>query len=319
VFVAMSGSEALTAAKSRVPDLVLLNMMLPDGDGIDLCRRLKADQALHQPHVMVFSSAVDKAEWLSPALEGGADDYLSLPVTNRELLARIKVQLRLKHALDLLAREVEAHLATQAELRQSETILRRISESIEDVLWMITPDFARVVYLSPAYETLWGRERSAVYEEPGTLLHAIHPEDREGKDCAMKNPRVLLADDHQIILHALKGILESEFQVVDTAANGVELIEKAEALRPDILVVDVSMPLLGGIEAVKQLRKKLGDLKVVFLTMHSDLVFGAKAMEAGAKGYVLKHATPSELLLAVREAAQGRTFVSPAIAGQLME
>lgn len=135
----------------------------------------------------------------------------------------------------------------------------------------------------------------------------------------MKRPRVLLADDHQIILHALKGILESEFQVVDTAANGVELIEKAEALRPDILVVDVSMPLLGGIEAVKQLRKKLGDLKVVFLTMHSDLVFGAKAMEAGAKGYVLKHATPSELLLAVREAAQGRTFVSPAIAGQLME
>ncbi len=135
----------------------------------------------------------------------------------------------------------------------------------------------------------------------------------------MKKPRVLLADDHQIILFALKGILEQEFQVVDTAANGVELIEKAEALRPDIVVVDVSMPLLGGIEAVRQLKKKLHSLKVVFLTMHSDIVFAARALEAGAKGYVLKHAPPAELLMAVREAAQGRMFVSPAIAGQLME
>jgi len=135
----------------------------------------------------------------------------------------------------------------------------------------------------------------------------------------MKKPTVLLADDHQIILHALKGILEKEFQVVDSATNGVELMEKAEALRPDILVVDVSMPLLGGIEAVKQLRKKMIGLKVVFLTMHSDMVFAAKAFESGAKGYVLKHAAPAELLMAVREVAQGKTFVSPVIAGQLME
>jgi len=108
----------------------------------------------------------------------------------------------------------------------------------------------------------------------------------------MKKTRVLLADDHQIILFALKGILEQEFQVVDTAANGVELIQKAEALRPDLVVVTVSMPLLGGIEAVRQLRKKLSNLKVVFLTMHSDIVFAARALEAGAKGYVLKHAPP---------------------------
>lgn len=135
----------------------------------------------------------------------------------------------------------------------------------------------------------------------------------------MKKLRVLLADDHQIILFALKGILEQEFQVVDTAANGLELLEKAEALRPDLVVVDVSMPLLGGIEAVRQLKKKLSSLKVVFLTMHSDIVFAARALEAGAKAYVLKHAPPAELLMAVREAAQGRTFVSPAIAGQLME
>jgi DNA-binding NarL/FixJ family response regulator len=135
----------------------------------------------------------------------------------------------------------------------------------------------------------------------------------------MKKPRVLLADDHQIILHALKNLLESEFDVVGAVTSGVELIEKASELRPDILVVDVSMPLLGGIEAVRQLRQKLGDLKVVFLTMHSDIVFAARAFEAGAKGYVLKHAAPMELLMAVREAVGGRTFVSPAIAGRLME
>ncbi len=136
---------------------------------------------------------------------------------------------------------------------------------------------------------------------------------------AMAKPRVLLADDHQLILHALKNILDPEFDVVGAVTNGAELVPKAEELRPEVLVVDICMPLLGGIEAVKQLRKKLGDVKVVFLTMHSDIVFAAKAFEAGAKGYVLKQAAPVELLMAVREAVQGRTFVSPATAGQLME
>lgn len=135
----------------------------------------------------------------------------------------------------------------------------------------------------------------------------------------MKKFRVVIADDHQIILHALREILTPEFDVIDTAANGMELMQKTQALRPDILVVDISMPLLGGIEAVTQLRKELGALKVVFLTMHSDIIFAAKALEAGAKGYVLKHAAPAELLTAVREVSQGRTFVSPAIVGELME
>lgn len=135
----------------------------------------------------------------------------------------------------------------------------------------------------------------------------------------MKKPTVLIADDHQIIVHALKGILESEFEVVDTACNGMELLEKAEALRPDIVVVDVSMPLVGGIEAVSQLKRQTSPVKVVFLTMHSDVLFAIKAFEAGARGYVLKHSPPTELLMAVREVAQGRTFVSPVIAGELME
>lgn len=138
-------------------------------------------------------------------------------------MARIKVQLRLKHALDLLAREVEAHLATQAELRQSETILRRISESIEDVLWMITPDFARVVYLSPAYETLWGRERSAVYEEPGTLLHAIHPEDREGVEAIFADYAQGFCFDHQYRIirpdGSIRWIDERAFPVFDSNGN----------------------------------------------------------------------------------------------------
>lgn len=135
----------------------------------------------------------------------------------------------------------------------------------------------------------------------------------------MKKHRVLLADDHQIILHALKNILDAEFDVVGLASNGIELVEKAGELRPDVVVVDVSMPFLGGIEAVRHLKKENDNLKVVFLTMHSDIVFAAKAIDAGAKAYVLKHSPPAEFLMAVREAAQGRTFISPAIAGQLMD
>jgi DNA-binding NarL/FixJ family response regulator len=135
----------------------------------------------------------------------------------------------------------------------------------------------------------------------------------------MKRTRVLLADDHKIILDGLKSLLEPEFELAGTVEDGRALISAAEKLRPDVIVVDISMPLLNGIEAVRQIKKIDPQVKVVFLTMHPDVTYAIRAFEAGASGYVLKHSASSELLMAIHEATKGRSYVTPMIAGELLQ
>lgn len=135
----------------------------------------------------------------------------------------------------------------------------------------------------------------------------------------MRRARVLLADDHRIVAEGLKGLLEPEFDLVGIVEDGRAMLETAEKLRPDVVVVDVSMPLLNGIEAVRQLKKKHKEIAVVFLTMHVDVTYAAKAFEAGASGYVLKHSAPSELITAISSALKGRTYITPLLAGELLQ
>jgi DNA-binding NarL/FixJ family response regulator len=135
----------------------------------------------------------------------------------------------------------------------------------------------------------------------------------------MSKPRVLLADDHRIMAEGLRGLLEPEFEVVAVVADGRELVAAATKLRPDVIVADVTMPALNGIEAAVKLRAAGVEAKVVFLTMHNDVAYARKALEAGAAGFVLKHSAAAELVTAIHEALRGRTFVTPMIAGQLLE
>ena len=135
----------------------------------------------------------------------------------------------------------------------------------------------------------------------------------------MKKPRVLLADDHKIVAEGLKSLLEPEFTLVGAVEDGRALVKAAEELQPDVAVVDVSMPKLNGIEAVRQIKQKNKHIKIVFLTMHPDVTYAASAFEAGASGYVLKHSAPAELVMAIHEALEGRTYVTPRIAGELMQ
>jgi DNA-binding NarL/FixJ family response regulator len=135
----------------------------------------------------------------------------------------------------------------------------------------------------------------------------------------MKRTRVLLADDHKIILDGLRGLLEPEFELIGRVEDGRALVSAAEKLRPDVIVVDISMPLLNGIEAVRQIKKVDSQVKVVFLTMHPDVTYAIRAFEVGASGYVLKHSASSELLTAIHEAIKGRTYVTPMIAGELVQ
>jgi DNA-binding NarL/FixJ family response regulator len=134
----------------------------------------------------------------------------------------------------------------------------------------------------------------------------------------MSKTTVLLADDHRIVLEGLRGILEDKFDIVGAVEDGRELLEQTQKLRPDVIVVDIGMPLLNGIDAVTQIKKAGLGTKVVFLTMHQDAMYAKEAFEAGALGFVLKHSAPSELKTAIEEALKGNTYISPAIAQELM-
>jgi DNA-binding NarL/FixJ family response regulator len=135
----------------------------------------------------------------------------------------------------------------------------------------------------------------------------------------MSKPRVLIADDHRILAEGLRGLLEPEFEVVGVVADGRELVAAAQAQRPDVIVADVTMPSLNGIDAAARARAAGVGAKVVFLTMHRDVAYARRAMEAGAAGFVLKQAAAVELVTAVREALLGRTYVTPLIAGELLQ
>ena len=133
----------------------------------------------------------------------------------------------------------------------------------------------------------------------------------------MKRPRVLLADDHRLVAEGLKSLLEEEFELLGVVEDGRDLVEAAKRLRPDVIVADISMPHLNGIDALALLRKDNPDVRVVFLTMHKEAAYARRALEAGASGYVLKHSAQAELFLAVRAALEGKVFITPALAGEV--
>ena len=134
----------------------------------------------------------------------------------------------------------------------------------------------------------------------------------------MTRPRVLLADDHRMVAEGLIRLLTPEFEVVGVVEDGRALITAAKKLNPDVIVADISMPHLNGLEALVQLEKQNPEVRVVFLTMHKEVAYARRALEAGASGYVLKHSAPEELVMAVRAALAGKIFITPALAGEVL-
>ncbi len=134
----------------------------------------------------------------------------------------------------------------------------------------------------------------------------------------MRRARVLLADDHRLVAEGLKSLLEEEFELLGVVEDGRELVEAAKRLRPDVIVADISMPHLNGIDALALLKRDNPEVRVVFLTMHKEAGYARRALEAGASGYVLKHSAQAELFLAVRAALEGKVFITPALAGEVL-
>jgi len=131
-------------------------------------------------------------------------------------------------------------------------------------------------------------------------------------------PRVLLADDHRMFVEGLRSLLAEEFDLLEIVEDGVALVDAAKRLRPDVIIADITMPRLNGIEALTQLRAELPDVRVVFLTMHRDAAYARRAIAAGAKGFVLKHSAVDELLFALHAALEGRTFITPALTADVL-
>ena len=135
----------------------------------------------------------------------------------------------------------------------------------------------------------------------------------------MTRPTVLIAEDHRVVAEGLRSILAAVYDVVGVVHDGPALIDAARTVGPDVIVADITMPRVNGIEALGALRKDGIGIPVIFLTMHREVAYARRALKAGAAGYVLKLSAPDELTQAVRAALAGDTFVSPAIAGELFQ
>lgn len=135
----------------------------------------------------------------------------------------------------------------------------------------------------------------------------------------MPKPRVILADDHAILREGLALLLAGEVDLVATVSNGIDLLARARSVKPDLVVADLTMPGLGGVEVLRTLRGEGASTRFVILTVHVDASIAAEAIRAGASAYVVKEAAGDELLQAIRQAMAGRTYLSPMVSGDVVQ
>jgi DNA-binding NarL/FixJ family response regulator len=135
----------------------------------------------------------------------------------------------------------------------------------------------------------------------------------------MQRIRLLLADDHMLFSEGLQSLLREEFELLGSVGNGKELVEATHRLNPEVILVDISMPVLNGFDAVRRIRKEGNSAKVIFLTMHDDETLVAEAFRCGGSGYVLKQAAGEELITAIREVAQGNNYLTPLVTSKPVE
>jgi DNA-binding NarL/FixJ family response regulator len=134
----------------------------------------------------------------------------------------------------------------------------------------------------------------------------------------VNRPKVLLADDHTLFSEGLIRLLSDRFEIVGSVRDGAQLLDAASRLRPDVIVSDVSMPTLSGVDAMAHLKAKRISARVILLTMHADARIAAAALRAGAAGFVLKQSSGDELVTAIDEVLQGRTYLTPALTKEVL-
>ncbi len=134
----------------------------------------------------------------------------------------------------------------------------------------------------------------------------------------MTRPRILMADDHSLVLAGLRRLVEEEGDVVGTVEDGRALVEQAKKLRPDLILMDISMPLLNGLDAARQLRKLVPESKLIFLTVHTTPTYVTEAFKAGASGYLVKQSATAELTLAIQTVLRGQHYMTPSVTKEML-
>lgn len=135
----------------------------------------------------------------------------------------------------------------------------------------------------------------------------------------MAKPRVLMADDHSILLAGVRKLIEDECEIVGTVEDGRALIQATGSLKPDLILLDISMPLLNGLDAAREIKKFMPDCKLLFLTMHASPTYATEALKAGGSGYLLKQSAASELRVAIEAILNGQTYLTPAITRSVLD
>src|SRR5215468_4875279 len=135
----------------------------------------------------------------------------------------------------------------------------------------------------------------------------------------MRKPSVLIADDHTMVVEAFRKLLEPQYEIVATVADGRSLLEVAPKLRPDVIVIDIGMPLLNGLAAGQRLKQVVPRAKLIYVTMNEDADVASEALRGGASAYLLKSSAASELLKGIHEALRGGSYVTPQIKRAIMD
>jgi len=141
----------------------------------------------------------------------------------------------------------------------------------------------------------------------------VLPKAGNGQHAGVRRPTILIADDESAMLERVRRLLESEFCIVGTAPDGEALLAAAERLKPDLILADISMPVLNGFEAARRLKSASPEARIIFLTVHEEPTVVMEALGIGVKGYVIKRSAAQDLIAAIREVLQGRSFVSPEV------
>ena len=164
---------------------------------------------------------------------------------------------------------------------------------------------------SPTVSLPWSA-LSGLRPEGGLVSRTVSPSEEQ------RRPTVLIADDHTLVAEGLASLIKAEFEVLATAGNGQELLQAAQSHTPDIALVDVSMPVMSGVEAAQKLLATTPTCKIIFVSMHAKAEFVREAFGAGASGYVLKGSAASELVEAMHEVLRGNVYISRQIAGEVL-
>jgi DNA-binding NarL/FixJ family response regulator len=135
----------------------------------------------------------------------------------------------------------------------------------------------------------------------------------------MQHSRILIADDHNLVAELCRKLLETEFHVVGIVTDGRALVHASAELKPDVIIVDIGMPILNGLDAAQQVKQMLPAVKVIFLTMNPDPEMAAEAFRRGASGYLLKTSAASEVVISVREALRGKSYLSPSLSREALD